>query len=301
MLNDNNDNAEILTNGISKLQFDVWLVDQWGVLHDGTNPYIAAREAMQKLAAQKLVIILSNSGKPSADSESLLANLGYYKGQHYHEIITSGSDVHQQLSLAKQGQGAYAALGKKIYIIARDSNRMVIEGLGLIEVTAIAQADFLLVAGVESGKELADYQTLLDQALAKGLVLICANPDIVSREPDGRLQDCPGRLAAYYQQKGGTIGWHGKPYAPIYESCRTFAKQQLADISKSKWVAVGDSLAHDIAGAKNLDLPAILIAGGIHEKQLFNGAGQIDLPAAQQLFTDSGISPDYILPKLFWD
>ena len=57
-----------LLDSISQIadQFDAIVLDQWGVLHDGTTPYDGAIDALQRLVSQgSRLAVLSNSGKRS--------------------------------------------------------------------------------------------------------------------------------------------------------------------------------------------------------------------------------------------
>ena len=45
-------------------QYDVFILDQWGVMHDGTKGYIQAIKCVEKLYQEKKeIIIISNSSK----------------------------------------------------------------------------------------------------------------------------------------------------------------------------------------------------------------------------------------------
>ena len=45
-------------------RYDGFLVEQWGVLHDGTTPYPGAIACLERLrAVGKRVVLLSNSGR----------------------------------------------------------------------------------------------------------------------------------------------------------------------------------------------------------------------------------------------
>ena len=58
----------------------------------------------------------------------------------------------------------------------------------------------------------------------------------------------------------------------IYEeSCK-----KIEDLNKSKIVAIGDSLDHDILGANNFNIDSVLISTGIH-KDLFDNGPEIGL------------------------
>ena len=57
---------------------DLFLLDMWGVMHDGSNPYDGVLETVQKLKEKgKEMIILSNSSKRSDSSIKSLTKLGF--------------------------------------------------------------------------------------------------------------------------------------------------------------------------------------------------------------------------------
>ena len=54
-------------------------------------------------------------------------------------------------------------------------------------------------------------------ACARGLPMICANPDVMV-ERGGRMIYCAGAIARAYEALGGKVAYAGKPYAPIYDA-----------------------------------------------------------------------------------
>lgn len=90
--------------------------------------------------------------------------------------------------------------------------------------------------------------------------MVVANPDLVTVDGAGGLITMPGTLAAMYEELGGSAVVMGKPATGIYE-----AAAALARVPRGRWLAVGDSLAHDIAGAARAGTgPSLFIVGGIH-------------------------------------
>ena len=78
---------------------------------------------------------------------------------------------------------------------------------------------------------------------------------------------CMGTIADLYEHMGGEVVILGKPSKKIYEkSCKN-----IEDLKKSKIIAIGDSLDHDILGAKNFDIDSVLISSGIHKDLFENG------------------------------
>eukprot|EP00536_Pseudo-nitzschia_multiseries_P004522 jgi/Psemu1/188199/e_gw1.75.139.1 len=88
------------TGGIEKIadDYDVFLLDMWGVMHDGIRPYEGVPEVVQKLReAGKKLIILSNSSKRRSNSVKMLRKLGFEPEDDFSEIITSGEVAHHLL------------------------------------------------------------------------------------------------------------------------------------------------------------------------------------------------------------
>ena len=70
-----------------------------------------------------------------------------------------------------------------------------------------------------------------------------------------------GTIAELYNNLGGKTFILGKPSIEIYK--KTFEK--LTNIKKSRILAIGDSLFHDIRGAVNFGVDSLLITStGIH-------------------------------------
>lgn len=239
--------------------YDVFLLDQWGVIHDGENLLPGAQDMFEKLHAHnKDVVLISNSGKRSTDSHGRLKSLNIPRS-HYVDVITSGETVWQAFTEMKDP--FYQTLGSNYYIYTwpEDGDRAIVEGLGLTEVEGLEQADFILFAGVDR-PSLKAYEDDLKKACDLGLPMICANPDLVSLTPDGRKQLCPGTMAHAFEDMGGTVRWHGKPQAEIYQACL----KQISFADQKKILCVGDSLQHDIAGANNAGMDSAFILSGIH-------------------------------------
>lgn len=250
-----------IIDGIGSLAagYDTYLLDQWGVIHDGVTLHDGALDAMRKLAeAGKKVVILSNSGKRASDSHGRLDSLGVDRSL-YLEIITSGELVYR--NLLKRTDPFYAALGPRFLMFAWDTNRGIVEGTGFEEVERIGEADFILCAGTDQ-QDLSWYEPALVEGLARDLPMICANPDRVSVQPDGSLKMCPGAIAEVYEQRGGRVRWHGKPTLEVYEMCGEIAG------GLGRAIGVGDSLIHDIKGANDAGIDSLLILGGIHSEEV---------------------------------
>ncbi|MEM7072425.1 MAG: HAD-IA family hydrolase, partial [Pseudomonadota bacterium] len=201
----------------------------------------------------------------------------------YSDVVTSGEHVHH--CLKTRPDAFYQGLGKRFFIFPWDGDRQIIDGLGFIEVNRMEDADFVLCAGVERGG-LAAYLDDLDRALSCNLPMIVANPDLVSKKPDGTLQLCPGSIANHYETMGGQVRWHGKPDPAIYQFC-------ASGIQPDKTLAIGDSLTHDIRGGQNAGYRTLFIEDGIHHLELAEHG-------LAQLCQRHSVQPDYCSSILKW-
>jgi len=268
--------------------YDLFVVDQWGVLHDGSKVHPGAVEALQALKdAGKTVVVLSNSGKPAGHSHERMEALGIRRAL-YDDVVTSGEDVSRHL--AGRPDPFYASLGKRFFIFAWDSDRALTEGLDFQEVDRIEDADFVIAAGTDRDG-IDAYRAEIEAARARDLPMICANPDLISVQPDGSLKMCPGAIAKAYEEIGGTVRWHGKPTRSIYELCFEIAGDY------ANGIGVGDSLLHDIKGAENAGLDSVFVINGIHKDDLRPGSSEGELAALANLHDTA---PTFALCRFVW-
>ena len=91
--------VKIISN-ISEIMhlYDTYIIDQWGVMHDGTNGYNHAIKSINNLFNEKKkLIIISNSSKRNTATVDKLKSLGFDKS-HFIEVMTSGEMIWQKLS-----------------------------------------------------------------------------------------------------------------------------------------------------------------------------------------------------------
>ena len=127
---------------------------------------------------------------------------------------------------------------------------------------------------------------LLALGAARGLPMVCANPDIVVQGPGGSLLYCAGALAERYEQLGGVVHYAGKPHPPIYaQAYEVLAGLMGGTPPKARILAIGDGVPTDLKGAAREGLDCLFISAGINE----DGAA---LPA--------GLEPRWQAPALVW-
>lgn len=251
-------------------RYDGFLLDQFGVLHDGRALFPGVAAALGRLkAAGKRVVILSNSGKRAAVNEARLAKLGLAR-DNYDALVSSGEVAWQGF---REGREApFSNLGRACLFFSRGGDRSAVEGLDLELVEHLAGADFVFLSGLDPDPESAERcRALLSEARRRDLPLLCSNPDLTAIEGEG-LAPAPGRFARDYAEAGGKVHWIGKPAPLIYRA----ALQRLG-LPPARVLAIGDSLDHDVAGAAGVGLDSALVTGGVHRTDF----GETADPAAR--------------------
>jgi HAD superfamily hydrolase (TIGR01459 family) len=285
-------------SGVADLaaRYDHFVVDQWGVLHDGHAPYPDAIACLRELrAAGRRVVLLSNSGKRTRINRARLREIGFGE-ELFDDVVTSGEATWR--ALADRSEPFFRELGRRCVLWSRYGDRSLVEDLDLETVADADEADFLLLGGIEDTARLEDFQGVLERAAARDLRMVCANPDIVAVQANGVFGMAPGAVARHYEGLGGRVFYVGKPHRPIYQ----LALEALGNPPPGSTVAIGDSVEHDIAGAAGVALDTALIMSGIH------GAGFDligDLAANQaalaRLEAEYGVRPRWLLPRFCWN
>jgi HAD superfamily hydrolase (TIGR01459 family) len=276
-------------------RYDGFLLDQWGVLHDGTSPYPDAVACLERLRATgKKVIVLSNSGRRGHENEGIMARLGF--GRHlYDHLVSAGDDARD--ALLRREDRAHRSLGSRCFLMARPGEEHLADALGLEPAMDISTADFILNISMDSETQsVAGWSTVLERAAARNLPMVCGNPDRHRVHADGRLHEAPGQIAFVYEAMGGKVLYHGKPHTRIYRTCL-----DLLGLPPHRILAIGDSLQHDVAGAAGAGIDAAFIAGGIHRDDLrWLPDGGADAGECLALFARTGCHPRYCLPCFAW-
>jgi HAD superfamily hydrolase (TIGR01459 family) len=275
--------------------YDGVILDVWGVLHDGAKPFPGVIDTLQRLKARgKSTLVLSNAPRRAVPVSHRLADIGIARDLYDH-IHTSGEETWQHLT--RRDEPFYRAIGSACYMIAPDRDSDVMLGLDLERVRDIEQASFVFNVGPWGWDEdVARYEDMLQAMLRRKLPMVCANPDIVVHHL-GRRAICAGAIAQRYEQLGGIVRWHGKPYADVYKTALT----QLGIPDPKRILAIGDSLRTDIAGANGAGIDAVVVAGGIHYEEFGCAEGQMpDSARVTQAALAAGATPLAALDQLRW-
>ncbi len=286
-----------LLHGIGEIAdaYDGFILDVWGVLHDGLQPFSGVLDALARLRQDgKRVVVLSNAPRRARPVGQRLTEIGI-PPELYDHIHTSGEETWQHLQ--RRDDPFYAGLGRACYLIAPPRDNSVLDGLDVERVEDVDGAEFVFNTGPWGWDEdVVRYETMLQSARRRDLPMVCANPDLVVHH-QGRRAICAGAIAQRYEELGGKVRWHGKPFAAVYDT----VVDLLGIADRRRILAIGDSLRTDIAGANSAGIDSVLVAGGIHHGEF--GAPDGDLPDAIGLAkacADSGITPMAAIGELRW-
>lgn len=273
-------------------RYDVILCDIWGVLHDGVRAFAATGDALNRFRAKGgTVVLISNAPRPGQDVLPLLDNLGVRRDA-YDDIITSG-DVARR-SIARHGNAPVFHLGP-------ERDLPLFEDLDA-RLVAVEEAEYAVCTGLfdDNHETPEDYRDRLEAMQARGLAMICANPDLVV-ERGHHLIYCAGALAALYEALGGTVTYAGKPHRPIYEAALALASTvRGAPVAASRVLAVGDAIRTDVAGASAMDIDALFVSRGIHAREFADEAGALDTTALGRWILDQSHHPAMMIDMVRW-
>lgn len=263
---------------LSKIQshYDTFVVDLWGVIHNGVSTHEKAIEAIDGLLKQsKKVVFLSNAPRPSEKVKKFLKTLKI-KEKYLKNIVTSGEAAMNAINEKK--------FGKFFYHLGPPRDNSIFEKVKNNK-TKLEKCDFILCTGLfdEEEKDLKFYEILLKKFISKKL--ICTNPDLTVHRGT-REEYCAGAIAEIFETLGGKVVYFGKPHKEIYKMC--------FDNKKEKVLAIGDNLRTDIRGANNLKIDSIFITSGVHRDE-FKNYSELD-----KLLKKYKVNANYFQHELIW-
>lgn len=262
-------------------RYQVFFIDQFGVLRDDAGAYDGAAAAMRELkAAGKTVVILSNSGRSGEYNAERLGRLGFDRATFDH-FVTSGDVALAILS----GPDSPILHDARCFTISSEGDTNLVNRLGLVAVDNAADADVVIIAGSEAETiSMDDYRESLRPAVELGRPCFCINPDI-HKLANGRTAPGAGSIAKLYEELGGKVTWLGKPFPDIYEH----ALAASGHPDRRQVVCIGDSIDHDILGAKNARLNSVLVGTGILAKKT--------MAERMSLMAEATAWPTFFMPR----
>ena len=255
--------------------YDTFVIDLWGVIHNGVKLNPKAIEAIDQLQNHsKKIIFLSNAPRPSSKVINFLLKMNMNK-RHLSNVMTSGEAAMHAINKNKYG--------KFFFHLGPSRDNSVFEKVKDNK-TDLEKCDFILCTGLFDGYEndLEYYKKFLSKHISKKLV--CTNPDLtVHRANIEEL--CAGSIAKIFEDLGGEVVYFGKPHKEVYNMCFN---------SNEKVLAIGDNLRTDIKGANNLKIDCIFISDGVHRNEFKD---TLDL---NDLLTKYKVKANFFQRELKW-
>ncbi len=267
--------------------YDVFFIDQFGVLRGGEAAYAGAAQALARLKAQgKTIVILSNSGRSGRYNAARLVRLGFDIGS-FDQFVTSG-DV--ALALLESGLlPIERTKHTRSLTISSGDDLSLADELGFSSVASPDDADLIIISGSETERTpLEAYCSLLEAAAKRGAPCICTNPDLHKLVGD-KLLPAAGAIAALYEEMGGVVTRIGKPHVEIYQHAHALCRHP----NKARIVSIGDSLDHDIRGAATFGIDSVLARTGL-QAHVSEVALMVQMQKAQ-------LAPRYLLQSFVWE
>lgn len=321
-----------INDNLNKLHdYDIYLVDVYGVLKDGNGLIQGVDKRLENFVnAGKKIIILSNATLKSDTSIEKIKKLGLEKNKHFHEYITSGQIAYEMI---KNGE-VFKKEGYKKYCFWGYPRKDLFENSQYIE-TSIEEADFFYISSPWIKKE--EYEKLpenfkkVSYPIKKGEIYVtttvdpfmeeikryknynipafCANPDYIAKDKAYTGEEIflltQGSIAKAFKEIGGDVLEIGKPYNNIYEYAYKLLENKY-NISKEKLktkkiAMIGDTIRTDIQGAINstnelgVKVDSFLTLTGVSAKDIDEAIIDRGNVAEIEKELNSDIMPTYII------
>ena len=284
-------NIPILTSIASlAARYDAWLADVWGVMHNGVAPFTEACEACTRFRlGGGVVVLLSNAPRPASSVAAQLDRIGVPRFA-WDAIVSSGDAARPLIAALQTGP---------IFHLGPERDLGIYDGLEVKLIDKDGAAGAVVCSGLfdDDIETPDDYLDMLTGLAARGVPMVCANPDLFV-ERGSNLVYCAGAIAEAYERLGGKVAYAGKPHLPIYDMAfTTIDKLKGRPIEKRRILAIGDGLRTDIAGAAAAGVPSVYIASSVHMQA---GESLGDAATLARLFPDAAVQPIAAMTALGW-
>lgn len=268
-------------------EYDGYVLDLWGVVHDGRKPYPGVIEALVAMkAAGKRIAFLTNAPRRAWFIDQMLQGMGITPAMH-DGIMSSG-----EASWLLLKSGADARFTGTAYHIGPERDLSVVDDGAAVIVTDVADARFLLNTGPDPDRgprSVEPYRADLEACAAAGLPMLCVNPDRAVMVAGERIL-CAGALADVYRELGGAVLEIGKPDPQVYGPTLGL----LEGVAMERIVAVGDTAHTDLAGAMAAGLDCLWAMTGLFA----NSYGDVSAPEIARLAAVEHVAPRAALRAL---
>ena len=168
--------------------YDTFVIDLWGVIHNGVELNFKAIEVIEHLNNNsKKIVFLSNAPRPSSKVVNFLLKMNMER-KYLSNVMTSGEAAMHAINKKK--------FGKTFYHLGPPRDTSVFEKVKENR-TDLDKCDFILCTGLfdEHENDLEYYKQFLKKHVSKKL--ICTNPDLTVHR--GNIEElCAGSVAKVF-------------------------------------------------------------------------------------------------------
>ncbi len=278
--------------------YEALFCDLWGCLHNGRAPYPAAVSALQSFrAGGGRVVLMTNAPRPNRYVETQIDRMGVPRDAW--DLIVSSGD-------AAQAGMFSGAVGRKVYHIGPEKdlgffNDVPAEFADAPEIDRVPleEAEGIVCTGPfnDLTETPEDYRATLLYAKAKGLKLLCSNPDLVVDYGDKRIY-CAGSIAALYEEMGGESLYYGKPHPPVYDLARRRLAAMGPEVGNDRILALGDGINTDVQGGIAEGIDTLFVTGGLAAEAFGPEVEAPDAALLEQWLAERQLSPTYSIGRL---
>lgn len=256
-------------------RYDGFLLDSYGVLNRAEEliPGAAEGVAWLKARGKKVMVVTNNAALAEDDNLDLLNSIGIPLDEG--SVVCSGSLLaRERTKLGIEGP---------VFFMGLPSGLSYLEQAGL-ETTNDPDATNTVVMASSRGyrmRRIAEAHRVLRK---ENSLLVVLNPDAVAPRPGGIMARVSGVTArSLARETGCRIALLGKPFGEIYD----LAIERIG-LPRERVVALGDTLATDILGARNAGIHCGLVLTGVTPPQ-----------RAEAEILSWKIWPQWLVPDLF--
>ena len=316
--------------------YDGFILDQYGVLHNGEHPLPGVLETLRELKQKsKKLIILSNTSSPAKSTLDKLRKLGFDPEWFDSGAVTGGEQACHYVSQTfgqtfherqhdndhscdvDDGTGSKASknMKKKAIFLTYDVSFYspppldFIKGCGNVEIAkSVEEADFVVAHGAEVWYQGDENNVPLEGFMTNGSFEVLGpildacrkkNLPMICPNPDFIVRfadNSIGYMPGTMAQYYENSGGNVVYFGKPYPNSFEACIQKLG-LDKSKVAHVGDSMHHDVAGAVGAGIASVFVTSGIHSDDLKTSFGK--MPSQEELemlFDGSKITPTHVIP-----
>ncbi len=278
--------------------YDVLYCDLWGCLHNGKALFPEAVAALQAFRAKGgTVVLMTNAPRTRHSVKKRLDQMGLPEDAY--DAIAASGDATQVAML----QGV---AGRKLWHLGPGKDEDLfgvipdwLQDQPPIERVELDEAEGIICTGPfnEFNETPEDYRGRFLSAKARGLTMLCANPDLMVDFGDTRIP-CAGALAELYAEMGGEVLQFGKPYPPIYDLARNILAEKGLTYEPDAVLAIGDGVRTDIRGAQAEGIDALFVTGGLEAERFGADVAAPDAGLLDTWLKAEDLHPRYAIGRL---